>query len=67
LGHMREEHFVPKVADRKQREKWEETGKKDTFTRCNEIVLDILKNHRPKPVDEKIVRAIRNTFPNFVQ
>jgi len=65
--HMREEHFVPTVANRQQREKWEEDGSKDTFTRCHEIVLDVLENHKPIPVDEKIVKEIRTKFPNFVQ
>ncbi len=67
FDHMREEHFVPKIADRKPREKWEETGKKDTFTRCHEIVLEVLETHKAKPVDEEVVKAIRTKFKNFVQ
>lgn len=65
--HMREEHFVPIVADRQPRENWEASGKKDTWTRCHEIALDALENHRPIPVDEEIVEAIRARFSNFVQ
>jgi trimethylamine--corrinoid protein Co-methyltransferase len=65
--HMREEHFVPKIADRQQRENWDESGKKDTFARCHEIVLDVLETHKPGRVDEKVVKAIRAKFPNFVQ
>ena len=67
FDHMREEHFVPRIADRQPRESWEAAGKKDTFTRCHEIVLDALETHKPKPVDEEIVTAIRARFPNFVQ
>ncbi len=67
FDHMREEHFVPKIADRKPREKWEETGKKDTFTRCHEIVLEVLETHKAEPVDEEVVKAIRTKFKNFVQ
>jgi len=67
LQHMREEHFVPKVADRKHRKKWEEAGRKDTFTRCHEIALEVLKTHRAKPVDEGIMHEIRKRFPNIVQ
>jgi len=67
LQYMRKEHFVPRIADRKQREKWEEAGKKDTFARCHEVVLEVLENHRPNPVDEEIVKAIRKRFPNFIQ
>lgn len=65
--HMRQEHFVPKIADRQPREKWEQAGKKDTFTRCHEIVLEVLETHKPKAVDEEMVKAIRAKFPNFVQ
>ena len=64
---MRGEHFVPKIADRKPREKWEETGEKDTFTRCHEIVLEVLETHKADPVDEEVVKAIRTKFKNFVQ
>ena len=67
FDHMRGEHFVPKIADRKPREKWEETGGKDTFARCHEIVLEVLETHKAEPVDEEIVKAIRTQFKNFVQ
>lgn len=67
FDHMREEHFVPTVANRQQREKWEADGSKDTFARCHEIVLDVLENHKPTPVDENVVKEIRAKFPNFIQ
>ena len=65
--HMYEEHFIPKIADRQQRASWEESGSKDTYARCHEVVLDVLENHKPTPVDEKVVEAIRARFPEFVQ
>ncbi|MBI5445172.1 MAG: trimethylamine methyltransferase family protein [Deltaproteobacteria bacterium] len=65
--HMREEHYLPSVADREQRETWEKNGKKDTYFRCNEMAKDILANHKPVPVDEAIIQQIRSRFPNFVQ
>ena len=67
FDHMREEHFVPKIADRRPREKWEETGRKDTATRCHEIVLEVLETHNADPVDEEVVKAILAKFKNFVQ
>jgi len=67
FDHMREEHFVPKIADRRPREKWEEMGEKDTSTRCHEIVLEVLETHNAEPVDEEVVKAIRAKFKNFVQ
>jgi trimethylamine--corrinoid protein Co-methyltransferase len=65
--HMRNEHFVPTIADRQRRENWAAAGKKDTYTRCHEIALDVIQNHKPIPVDETVVKAIRAKFPNFVQ
>ncbi|MFW9998155.1 MAG: trimethylamine methyltransferase family protein, partial [Candidatus Odinarchaeota archaeon] len=67
FDHMRNEHFVPTVADRQPRVNWAKAGAKDTYARCHEIVLDVLENHKPIPVDEEIVKAIRAKFPNFVQ
>jgi trimethylamine--corrinoid protein Co-methyltransferase len=66
VKHLRSEHFIPKIADRKQREIWEADGKKDTFVRCREEALWILATHTPKSVDEKIVKKIRAKFENFV-
>jgi len=65
--HMHEEHFIPKIADRQQRETWEEGGSKDTRARCHEVALDVLANHKPIPVDKKVVEAIRAKFPTFIQ
>jgi trimethylamine:corrinoid methyltransferase-like protein len=42
-------------------------GSKDTFERCHDIALDAIENHKPIPVDEEMVKAIRAKFPNFVQ
>lgn len=67
LKHMRNEHFVPKVADRSQREDWENNGSKQTMARCHEMALNILKKHKPVQVEEQIVQKIRSRFDNFVQ
>lgn len=67
LNHMRQEHFVPRIADRSQREIWEMEGKKDTVQRCHEEARRILQEHRPEPVDDAVVQAIRERFGNFVQ
>ncbi len=67
FDHMREEHFVPVVADRQQREIWEREGSKDTYKRCNEIAREAIASHKPMPVDEAVVKEIRARFPNFVQ
>lgn len=67
LKHMRNEHFVPKISDRNQRDIWMKLGGKDTFARCREIVDDVLATHTPAPVDPAVVERIRATFATFVQ
>lgn len=67
FDHMRNEHFIPKVADRQQRELWEQSEEKDTFTRCHDIVEEVLETHQPAGVDEQIVKEIRSKFNNFIQ
>lgn len=65
--HMREEHFVPSVADRNDRETWMKLGRKDAFQRAHETVLEILKTHHPKPLDPEKVDIIRKEFEEMVQ
>ncbi len=64
---MHNEHFIPKVADRQQRELWEQSAEEDTFTRCHDIVAEVLETHQPAGVDAQIVKDIRSKFNNFVQ
>lgn len=63
---MRSEHFIPSVADRNDRETWIKTGRKDTFQRAHEIVLEILKTHSPQPLDPGKEEIIRRTFKEIV-
>ncbi len=65
LEHMRNEHSVPQVADRQPREMWDKDGVKDTWARCNETALAILRDHKPVPVDDpKAVRGLRAVDSN---
>ncbi|MFQ5842258.1 MAG: trimethylamine methyltransferase family protein, partial [Thermodesulfobacteriota bacterium] len=58
--------FIPSVADRNDRETWIKTGRKDTFQRAHEIVLEILKTHSPQPLDPGKEEIIRRTFKEIV-
>lgn len=65
--HMRREHFLPTVADRNDRDTWVRMGQKDTFHRAHEIALEILRTHRPKPLDHQKVETVRGSFEEMVQ
>ncbi len=65
--YLRKEHFIPSVADRNDRETWIRLGRKDTFQRAHETVLEILKTHHPKAIDPKKAETIRKNFEEMVQ
>jgi len=65
--YMRQEHFLPTVADRNDRETWIKLGHKDTSERAHEIAVEILSTHEPEPLDPKKVKIIRKTFDEMVQ
>ena len=56
LKYVREEHFQPKITDRRPRGVWEELGSKDVIIRANEAAREMLKNtcrsHYPKAQGE---------------
>lgn len=60
--HMRGEHFIPSVADRDDDETWRERGRRDTFRRAHDMVLEILRTHSPEPLDPGKEEMITETF-----
>jgi len=62
MQHMREQSR-PKVLDRKMRHGWEAAGAKDLTSAAHEVVIDILKNHKPEPlpkgVPEKLEKILK--------
>jgi trimethylamine--corrinoid protein Co-methyltransferase len=54
LKYVREEHFQPKITDRRSRSVWEERGLKDIITRATEKAEDILKRHEPDPLPRDV-------------
>lgn len=59
---MRQEYFRSTVADRRNREAWEADGSPDVRERARRIAKQILKNHRPLPIDPAVDREIRKRF-----
>jgi trimethylamine--corrinoid protein Co-methyltransferase len=53
------QHSRPELIDRSRMQKWEASGAKDSYQRAVEKTRDILKNHRPEPLPEKVQKEIR--------
>jgi trimethylamine--corrinoid protein Co-methyltransferase len=59
LDHLRKEHFIPELTDRRSYEAWLKTGAKDIVERAKEKVKTILKKHRPEPLEKGAAKEIR--------
>ena len=57
--HMRTQS-QPKLIDRRIREDWEASGRKDIYQRALEEARYILENHKPDPLPDDVLAAIRS-------
>ena len=57
--HMRTQS-QPKLIDRRMREDWEASGRKDIYQRALEEARYILENHKPDPLPDDVLAAIRS-------
>ena len=57
--HMRTQS-QPKLIDRRMREDWEAAGATDIYQRALEEARYILENHKPDPLPEDVLTAIRS-------
>jgi trimethylamine--corrinoid protein Co-methyltransferase len=62
---LKQEQFIPPLADRQTREKWMQAGARDVAQRASEQVARILAEHKPDPLPagveaelESIIREI---------
>jgi trimethylamine--corrinoid protein Co-methyltransferase len=58
LNHFRTEHFMPTLASREARARWEKTGSKSLAETAREKVKKILAEHQPLPLDQDLNREI---------
>ncbi len=56
--HFRSEHYIPKLANRDKRDIWEKGGKKDMVVKAREKALEILANHKPKDIDQRLAKEL---------
>ena len=59
LKHMRN-HSTPELIDRNDMETWQASGATDSYQRAREKTRDILQNHQPEPLPEKVLTDIRS-------
>jgi len=59
LEHM-QDHSRPEFMDRRRMEKWKAAGARDSYQQALEKTRDILQNHRPDPLPEKVLADIRS-------
>jgi trimethylamine--corrinoid protein Co-methyltransferase len=57
--HMRLQSH-PKLIDRRMREDWESTGRKDIYQRALEEARYILENHKPDPLPGSVLASLRS-------
>ena len=57
--HMRAQS-QPKLIDRRMREDWEASGSQDIYQRAMEEARYILENHKPDPLPDEVLAAMRS-------
>lgn len=58
LKHVRT-HSRPEFIDRSRMEKWKSAGATDSYTKAAEKTRDILQNHMPEPLPEKVAKEMQ--------
>jgi len=59
LKHMRT-HSRPELIDRSGVETWRASGATDSYQRALEKTRDILQNHKPDPLPQKVLAEVRS-------
>jgi trimethylamine--corrinoid protein Co-methyltransferase len=67
LNHFRTEHFMPVLASREARARWEKTGSKSLAETAREKVRKILAEHQPLPLDEDVNKEIEKILKTETQ
>jgi trimethylamine--corrinoid protein Co-methyltransferase len=57
--HMRT-HSQPEFIDRNRMEMWKASGAADSYQRALEKTRDILKNHQPEPLPQKVLKEMHS-------
>ncbi|MEL7563787.1 MAG: trimethylamine methyltransferase family protein [Dehalobacterium sp.] len=66
VQYMRSEFFMPQVADRFPRLRWEENGSIDGREKARRIAKEILQKHKPVPIDPAVEETLKKEVPELV-
>ncbi|ATW26342.1 trimethylamine methyltransferase family protein [Candidatus Formimonas warabiya] len=66
IKYMRSEFFMPQVADRLPRLRWEENGAIDGREKALRIAKEILRKHKPVPIDPAVVASLKKELPELI-
>lgn len=66
VKYMRSEFFMPQVADRTTRKRWEDNGAIDGREKARMIAAEILQHHQPLPIDKKVADKLRQELPELI-
>jgi len=58
LSHLRTERYMPHLLTRQSRAIWATEGSKDMATRARERTQELLKTHRPTPLDDDVAKML---------
>ena len=50
--YFKEEIYIPEISNRLVKGAWENSGSKDVSHKARKKVLDIIKSHKPDPIDK---------------
>jgi trimethylamine--corrinoid protein Co-methyltransferase len=59
LKHLRQQIWTPKLIDRRNLSDWEQAGRKTMGQRVREKVHQILEDHHPLPLEEKMTEELK--------
>ncbi|MBI2303502.1 MAG: trimethylamine methyltransferase family protein [Chloroflexi bacterium] len=65
LKHMRPTWFVPPLFNYDKWEVWQSKGAKDYLARAREKARELLREHQPAPLDDKLVQELRREVEAF--
>ena len=65
LKHLRDTQWRPKLISRKGHDQWEKEGRLSLLDRARKKLQNILDNHRPTPVAEDQLQAMRDRVARF--
>ncbi len=67
VRHVRSEFYIPSIADRNTRDRWEAMGSPDTHTRAREKAKKILKEHQPLGFPQDLNQKLLDKFTGIKQ